>query len=88
MCHNPAKLFDLDRRGFIREGYYADLVQIRSNVPQKVERSNILYKCQWSPFEGLTFSSKVMRTFINGHLAYENGIFSEKKNAKRLTFDR
>ncbi len=88
MCHNPAKLFDLDRRGYIREGYYADLVQIQEGVSQTVEKSNVLYKCGWSPFEGTTFNSKVARTFINGHLAYDNGVFSEKRNAKRLTFRR
>ncbi|NAY92029.1 dihydroorotase [Muricauda sp. JGD-17] len=88
MCHNPAKLFDLDRRGFIREGYYADLVQVDRNAPNKVEKSNILYKCGWSPFEGTTFGSQVVRTFVNGHLAYDRGRFSEKKNAKRLTFNR
>ncbi len=88
MCHNPAKLFDLDRRGFVREGYYADLVQIDVGHPMQVKKSNILYKCGWSPFEGQTFDAKVKRTFINGHLAYENGVFSDERNAKRLTFNR
>ncbi|MEM9075877.1 MAG: dihydroorotase [Bacteroidota bacterium] len=88
MCHNPAKLFDLDRRGYIREGYYADLVQIQEGVSQTVEKSNIYYKCGWSPFEGTTFNSRVLRTFVNGHLAFENGAFSEQRNAKRLTFNR
>ncbi len=88
MCHNPAKLFDLDKRGFIREGYYADLVQINRNTQNEVKKANILYKCGWSPLEGVTFGSEIMRTFINGHLAFELGIFSPKKNAKRLTFDR
>ena len=88
MCHNPAKLFDLDRRGFIREGYYADLVQIQEGIPQKVDKSNVLYKCGWSPFEGTTFNSQVARTFVNGHLAYDMGVFSEQRNAKRLTFNR
>ena len=88
MCHNPAKLFDLDKRGYIREGYYADLVQIQEGVSQTVEKSNILYKCGWSPFEGTTFNSKVVRTFVNGHLAYNNGVFSDKRNARRLTFNR
>ncbi len=88
MCHNPAKLFDIDRRGFIREGYYADLVQVNRNTPTLVAKSNILYKCGWSPFEGTTFDSKIMRTFVNGHLAYDNGQFSEQRNAKRLTFVR
>nr|WP_298924255.1 dihydroorotase [uncultured Allomuricauda sp.] len=88
MCHNPAKLFDIDKRGFIREGYYADLVQVNRDSQKEVKKSNIFYKCGWSPFEGVTFDSKVVRTFINGHLGYENGIFSEEKNAKRLTFNR
>ncbi|MCK0161495.1 dihydroorotase [Allomuricauda sp. F6463D] len=88
MCHNPAKLFDIDRRGFIREGHYADLVQVNRNSKEEVKKANILYKCGWSPFEGVTFDSQVKRTFVNGHLAYENGEFSAVKNAKRLTFNR
>lgn len=88
MCHNPAKLFDIDKRGFVREGYFADLVQVNKNSPSKVERPNILYKCGWSPFEEITFNSKVVRTFVNGHLAYDNGNFSNGRNAKRLTFNR
>ncbi|MGX1928471.1 dihydroorotase [Flagellimonas sp. 2504JD4-2] len=88
MCHNPAKLFDLDRRGFIKEGYYADLVHVNRNTQNEVKKANILYKCGWSPFEGVTFGSEVARTFVNGHLAYEFGSFSTEKNAKRLTFDR
>lgn len=88
MCHNPAKLFDIDRRGFVREGYYADLVQVNRNAQNEVKRSNILYKCGWSPFEGVTFGSKVARTFVNGLLAYDNGVFAVEKNAKRLTFNR
>lgn len=88
MCHNPAKLFDIDRRGFIREGYYADLVQVNRNTQSEVKKANILYKCGWSPFEGVTFGSKVVRTFINGLLAYDNGNFAREKNAKRLTFNR
>lgn len=88
MCHNPAKLFDLDRRGFVREGYYADLVQVNRNAKNEVKKANIFYKCGWSPFEGVTFGSEIKRTFVNGHLAYENGKFSPVKNAKRLTFNR
>ncbi|MEO9512466.1 MAG: dihydroorotase [Flavobacteriaceae bacterium] len=88
MCHNPAKLFDLDRRGFIREGYFADLVQVSPNSQTEVKKSNILYKCGWSPFEGVTFGSKVVRTFVNGHLAFEFGSFSQEKKARRLTFNR
>nr|WP_299387244.1 dihydroorotase [Allomuricauda sp.] len=88
MCHNPAKLFDLDRRGFVREGYYADLVQVQRNCQNEVKKSNILYKCGWSPFEGVTFGSQVVRTFINGHLAYDQGNFSQERKAMRLTFNR
>ena len=88
MCHNPAKLFDIDRRGFIREGYYADLVQVSRNSKNEVKKDNIFYKCGWSPFEGVTFDSEVKRTFVNGLLAYENGTFSDEKNSKRLTFNR
>jgi len=88
MCHNPAILFDIEKRGYIREGYYADLVQINLDSKWKVNKQNILYKCGWSPFECSKFDSKVIRTFINGHLAYDKGVFSKKLNAKRLTFDR
>ncbi|MCM5662149.1 dihydroorotase [Galbibacter mesophilus] len=88
MCHNPAILFDIEKRGFIREGYFADLVLVDLEHTWTVDKKNIVYHCGWSPFEGSTFSSKVTHTFVNGHLAYENGIISEKKNAKRLTFNR
>jgi len=88
MCHNPAKLFQLKKRGFLREGYFADLVVVDLHDPWKVNKENIVYKCGWSPFEGETFSSKITHTFVNGHLAYEQGNFSELKNAQRLTFDR
>ncbi|MFT4832864.1 MAG: dihydroorotase, partial [Psychroserpens sp.] len=88
MCHNPAKLFQLKKRGFLREGYFADLVAVDINNPWKVEKENIVYKCGWSPFEGETFRSKITHTFVNGHLAYDRGNFSELKNAQRLTFDR
>ncbi|MEM6539752.1 MAG: dihydroorotase [Bacteroidota bacterium] len=88
MCHNPAVLFEIEKRGFIREGYYADLVQVDLNSPWEVNKSNIICKCGWSPFEGTRFSSQVKRTFVNGHLAYEDGRISEERNAKRLTFDR
>lgn len=88
MCHNPAILFQIEKRGYIREGYYADLVVANLNSPWTVSKENIAYKCKWSPFEDTTFSSKVVHTFINGHLGYSNGVFSEKRNAKRLTFNR
>ena len=88
MCHNPAILFDIKERGFIREGYFADLTIVNPNANWTVTKDNILYQCGWSPFEGTHFSSSVTHTFVNGHLAFENGIISEEKKAKRLTFDR
>lgn len=88
MCHNPAILFQVKKRGFIKEGYFADLTAVDLNSPWQVSRENIDYKCGWSPFEGNTFRSKITHTFVNGHLAYENGKFSAERHAKRLTFDR
>ena len=88
MCHNPAILFDIEDRGFVREGYYADLVQVSLKEPWQVTKENTWYKCGWSPFEGTIFDAKVLRTFVNGHLAYDRGAFSEVKKAKRLTFNR
>ena len=88
MCHNPARLFDLEDRGFLREGFYADVAVFNCESPWLVERDNILYKCGWSPFEGTTFRSRVSHTFVNGHLAYDNGSLSSQKNAMRLTFNR
>lgn len=88
MCHNPAILFDIEKRGFVREGYYADLVVVDVKDSWTVTKDNIVYKCQWSPFEEFTFSSKVIHTLVNGHLAYSEGRISEKRNAKRLTFNR
>ena len=88
MCHNPARLFDIEKRGYIREGYYADLVLVDLNDDWKVGPDTTAYKCGWSPFDNHTFKSKISHTFINGHLGYENGNFSTEKNAMRLTFDR
>ncbi|MBO0590770.1 dihydroorotase [Cellulophaga sp. E16_2] len=88
MCHNPAILFEIDRRGYVREGFYADLVLVDLKDSWTVSKANIAYKCGWSPFEGSTFQSNISHTFVNGHLAYENGNFSKKRNAKRLTFNR
>ncbi|WP_336068430.1 dihydroorotase [Mesoflavibacter sp. CH_XMU1404-2] len=87
-CHNPAILFDVEKRGFIKEGYYADLVIVNLNNPWTVNKDNILYKCGWSPFEGTTFKSRITHTFVNGGLAYKNFKFYDTKYAKRLTFDR
>ncbi len=88
MCHNPAILFQVQKRGFIREGYYADLVLVDLNDQWRVEKEGLLYKCGWSPMEGLTFSSKVRKTFVNGHLAYAEGIINEEIKGKRLVFNR
>ena len=88
MSHNPAKLFQIEKRGFIKEGYFADLVLIDTRKPQTVSKDNILYKCGWSPFEGITFSSTITHTFINGNLIYNNGIFNDDIKGKRITFNR
>jgi dihydroorotase len=88
MSHNPAKLFQIEKRGFIKEGYFADIVLIDVNKPQTVTKDNILYKCGWSPFEGTTFSSTITHTFVNGHLMYNNGIFNDTVKGKRITFNR
>jgi dihydroorotase len=88
MCHNPAILFNIEKRGYIKEGYYADLVLVDLNQPWTVNKSNILYKCGWSPFEGNTFKSRISHTFVNGHLAYNNFKVNDVRNAKQLTFNR
>lgn len=87
-CHNPAILFDVEKRGFIREGYYADLVIADLKSPWSVNKSNILYKCGWSPFEGSTFKSRITHTFVNGQLAYNNFKVLGVKAGERLTFNR
>ena len=88
MCHAPATCFQVKERGFIREGYYADLVVVDLNKPWVVEKDNILYHCGWSPFEGETFKSSVVKTFVNGNLVYDGGIFDEQHRGMRLEFDR
>lgn len=88
MSHNVATLFQIEERGFIREGYFADLVLVDLNSPWTVSKENILSKCGWSPFEGHTFRSKVSHTIVSGHLAYEEGKFHEEKNGERITFLR
>ena len=88
MSHNPAKLFQIEKRGFIKEGYFADIVLIDMNKSQTVSKDNILYKCGWSPFEGTTFSSTITHTFVNGNLIYNNGIFNDDIKGKRVTFNR
>jgi dihydroorotase len=88
MCHNPAKLFKIEKRGFIKIGYYADLVIVDPSSPWTVNKDNLLYKCGWSPFEGVIFQSKITHTFVNGSLVYNQGEFSNIKKGKRLLFDR
>lgn len=88
MCHNPALLFNISGRGFIREGYKADLVLVDPDDPWTVQKDNILYKCGWSPFEGTTFRSKVIRTIVNGTTVYNKGVFNEDYRGQRLAFDR
>ncbi|WJS95363.1 dihydroorotase [Flavobacterium johnsoniae] len=88
MCHNPAKLFKIEKRGFIREGYHADLVIVNPSLPWSVKPDNILYKCGWSPFEGYTFKSRITHTFVNGELVYNNFKVKDTRAGKRLLFDR
>jgi len=88
MCHNPAILFNIKERGFIREGYKADLCLVNPSNPWTVSKENILYKCGWSPFEGTTFSSKVVQTIVNGTVVYNNGAINEDYRGQRLLFER
>lgn len=88
MCHNPAILFQIEKRGFIKEGYYADLVIVDANHPWTVNKQNIMYKCGWSPFEGTTFKSRISHTFVNGSLVYSNFKVHKTSAAMRLTFNR
>ncbi|MCX6245585.1 MAG: dihydroorotase [Bacteroidetes bacterium] len=86
MCHAPAVLYRIQNRGFIRKGFYADLVLVGPDSPWIVEKENLLYKCGWSPFEGQQFSNKVTHTFVNGNLVFSNGKFDERQKGKRLEF--
>lgn len=88
MCHNPAKIFKIEKRGFIREGYFADLVIVNPSLPWSVNPDNILSKCGWSPFEGFAFRSRITHTFVNGELVYNNFKVKDIRNGKRLLFDR
>ncbi len=88
MCHNPAILFQIKERGFIREGYFADLVMVDLDKKWKVSKENVLYKCGWSPFEGYEFNSVITHTLISGHLAFANGQFDESVKGMRLSFER
>jgi len=88
MCHAPAEIFRIHRRGYIRKGYYADLVIVDPDCPWTVSRNNIFYKCGWSPFENQTFPASITHTFVNGRLVYNNGTFNENIRGMRLKFDR
>ena len=88
MSHNVAEIYRIKERGYIREGYYADLVLVDLNNEWKVTHENNLYKCQWSPFENEWFKRKILKTFVNGNLIYDQGIFDEKKQGKRLKFSK
>lgn len=88
MCHAVADVFQIDRRGYIREGYWADLVLVDLKQTTTVSKDNILFKCSWSPLEGTTFQSSITHTIVSGHLVYANGLFDESEKGKRLYFSR
>ena len=88
MCHNPAKIFKIENRGFIKVGYYADLVIVNPGLPWSVKKENILAKCGWSPFEGFTFKSRITHTFVNGQLVYSAFKVKDIRAGKRLLFNR
>lgn len=88
MCHNPAILYQIDRRGFIREGYHADLVLVDVNSNQLITNENVHYKCGWTPYDGIATHTAITHTFVNGNLVYENGSFREEYRGERLVFDR
>ncbi|MES2747566.1 MAG: dihydroorotase [Bacteroidota bacterium] len=88
MAHNPAKIFKIEKRGFIKEGFYADLAIVNTGLPWNVKKENIFYKCGWSPFEGINFKSRITHTFVNGQLVYHNFGFKDFRAGKRLLFDR
>jgi len=87
-CHNPAILFQIAERGYVREGYYADLVLVDLNQPTTVKKEDLLYQCGWSPFEGTTFDATVEKTWVNGSMVYDQGKIIESNAAKRLQFNR
>ena len=88
MCHNVAEIYTIKERGYIREGYFADVVVLDLKSSWKVTNNNVLYKCNWSPFENQVFQSKVLKTFVNGNLVYDKGIFDDTKNGMRLQFSK
>ena len=88
MCHNPSICFKIEKRGFIRENYFADLVLVDINKKYEVKKEDLLYKCKWSPFEGDELFGKVNYTIVNGNIVYENGRFNESIKGMRLTFNK
>jgi dihydroorotase len=88
MSHDVADLFRINNRGYVREGYFADLVLVDLNKPTTVTKESLFYKCQWSPFDGHTFKSSIQKTFVNGNLIYDEGKFNESAYGSRLTFNR
>lgn len=87
MCHAPATLFRINKRGYLREGYYADLAIVNPNIKTTVKDNDVLYKCKWSPFDGTTFAHSVDKTWVNGNLVYNNGVVDGNVKGKRLTFN-
>ena len=87
MCHAPAQCFQIEKRGYIREGYAADLVLV-SKKPYTVSKENILYKCAWSPFENHTFDYSIDKTLVNGNIVFENGLVNDTFRGQRVRFDR
>lgn len=88
MCHAPADLYKVDKRGYIREGYFADLVVVEPGVSFTVKPEDIISKCEWSPFDGMSFHNKICRTYVNGNVAYEDGAVNYKNRGEMLRFDR
>jgi dihydroorotase len=88
MSHNVAEIYRIKERGYIREGYYADLVLVDLNKQEEVTANSLLYKCQWSPFLGQVFKSKINSTFVNGNLVYEKGLVKTEVKGKRLRFEK
>jgi len=88
MCHANAVLYQIKERGYLREGYYADMVIVDMNTPWTVGKENILSRCGWSPLEGFTFPATIEKTFVNGQMVYGNGAWNESVKGKRLLFDR
>ena len=88
MCHNPAKIFEISKRGFIKKGYWADLTIVDLNKKWTVNKENLLYKCAWSSLEGRIFSTKVVATIVNGKIVYKNENFNETQKGRRVEFER